>query len=139
MAISGDVDLEASILKWFWRTKAAQSVENADRASFYEFFLHGPAVVRGLQVWYWLDSTVLWLYCVVVEQQLDLSSVTARLRVVVFVSGDSLVVICDCLLCAVLVAQWHLWYLVTLGVEVNLCSVEVIWCDLPLVVVTLLK
>ncbi|MQM08945.1 hypothetical protein Taro_041804 [Colocasia esculenta] len=41
---------------------------------------HGHAVVRGLQVWCWLDSTVLWLYCVVVERQLDLSSVTAKLR-----------------------------------------------------------
>ncbi|MQM14239.1 hypothetical protein Taro_047169 [Colocasia esculenta] len=34
----------------------------------------------GMQVWCWLVSTVLWLYCVVVERQLDLSSVTARLR-----------------------------------------------------------
>ncbi|MQM13332.1 hypothetical protein Taro_046256, partial [Colocasia esculenta] len=34
----------------------------------------------GLQVWCWLVSTVLWLYCVVVERQLDLSSVTTRLR-----------------------------------------------------------
>ncbi|MQM05681.1 hypothetical protein Taro_038495, partial [Colocasia esculenta] len=34
----------------------------------------------GLQVWYWLVSTILWLYCVVVERQLDLLSVTARLR-----------------------------------------------------------
>ncbi|MQL68953.1 hypothetical protein Taro_001244 [Colocasia esculenta] len=32
----------------------------------------------GLQVWCWLVSTVLWL--VLMEQQLDLSSVTARLR-----------------------------------------------------------
>ncbi|MQL78057.1 hypothetical protein Taro_010464 [Colocasia esculenta] len=32
----------------------------------------------GLQVWCWFVSTVLWL--VVVERQLDLSSVTARLR-----------------------------------------------------------
>ncbi|MQM08267.1 hypothetical protein Taro_041118 [Colocasia esculenta] len=32
----------------------------------------------GLQVWCWLVSTVLWL--VLVERQLDLSSVTARLR-----------------------------------------------------------
>ncbi|MQL97169.1 hypothetical protein Taro_029855 [Colocasia esculenta] len=31
------------------------------------------------KVWCWLVSTVLWLYCVVMEQQLDLSSVTARL------------------------------------------------------------
>ncbi|MQL92147.1 hypothetical protein Taro_024766 [Colocasia esculenta] len=34
----------------------------------------------GLQVWCWLVSTILWPYCVVVERQLDLSSVTARLR-----------------------------------------------------------
>ncbi|MQL70747.1 hypothetical protein Taro_003064 [Colocasia esculenta] len=34
----------------------------------------------GLQVWCWLVSTILWLYCVLVEWQLDLSSVTARLR-----------------------------------------------------------
>ncbi|MQM05306.1 hypothetical protein Taro_038118 [Colocasia esculenta] len=33
----------------------------------------------GLQVWCWLGSTVLWL--VVVERQLDLSSVATRLRV----------------------------------------------------------
>ncbi|MQM23336.1 hypothetical protein Taro_056400 [Colocasia esculenta] len=32
----------------------------------------------GLQVWCWLVSTVLWL--VLVERQLDLSSLTARLR-----------------------------------------------------------
>ncbi|MQL77188.1 hypothetical protein Taro_009603 [Colocasia esculenta] len=32
----------------------------------------------GLQVWYWLVSTALWL--VLVERQLDLSSLTARLR-----------------------------------------------------------
>ncbi|MQL90217.1 hypothetical protein Taro_022793 [Colocasia esculenta] len=38
------------------------------------------SVMHGLQVWCWLDSTVLWLYCVVVERQLDLSFVTARLR-----------------------------------------------------------
>ncbi|MQL68813.1 hypothetical protein Taro_001079 [Colocasia esculenta] len=34
----------------------------------------------GLQVWCWLVSTILWLYCVVVERQLDLSFWTARLR-----------------------------------------------------------
>ncbi|MQL83544.1 hypothetical protein Taro_016030 [Colocasia esculenta] len=33
----------------------------------------------GLQVWCWLVSTVLWI--MLVERQLDLSSVTARLRV----------------------------------------------------------
>ncbi|MQL89036.1 hypothetical protein Taro_021610 [Colocasia esculenta] len=32
----------------------------------------------GLQEWCWLDSTISWL--VLVEQQLDLSSVAARLR-----------------------------------------------------------
>ncbi|MQM21128.1 hypothetical protein Taro_054162 [Colocasia esculenta] len=37
----------------------------------------------GLQVWCWLISTILWL--VLVERQLDLSSVTARLRGVVLV------------------------------------------------------
>ncbi|MQL92075.1 hypothetical protein Taro_024690 [Colocasia esculenta] len=37
----------------------------------------------GLQVWCWLVSTVLWL--VLMEQQLDLSSMTARLRGVVLV------------------------------------------------------
>ncbi|MQM02127.1 hypothetical protein Taro_034891 [Colocasia esculenta] len=42
---------------------------------------HGPAVVCGLQMWCWLVSTVLWL--VLVEWQLDLSFVIARLRVVV--------------------------------------------------------
>ncbi|MQL99062.1 hypothetical protein Taro_031780 [Colocasia esculenta] len=36
----------------------------------------------GLQVWCWLVSTILWPYCVVVERQLDLSSMTARLRVI---------------------------------------------------------
>ncbi|MQL80139.1 hypothetical protein Taro_012585 [Colocasia esculenta] len=35
----------------------------------------------GLQVWCWLVSTVLWL--VLVERQLNLSSVTARLRAAV--------------------------------------------------------
>ncbi|MQM16244.1 hypothetical protein Taro_049200, partial [Colocasia esculenta] len=34
----------------------------------------------GLQVWCWLISTVLWPYYVVVEQPLDLSSLTARLK-----------------------------------------------------------
>ncbi|MQL87230.1 hypothetical protein Taro_019776, partial [Colocasia esculenta] len=38
-AISGDVELEACVLMWFWRVEAVQSVENTDRASFYEFFL----------------------------------------------------------------------------------------------------
>ncbi|MQL99865.1 hypothetical protein Taro_032595 [Colocasia esculenta] len=52
----------------------------------------------GLQVWCWLVSTILWL--VIVERQLDLLSVSARLR----------------------------------GVEVDLYFVEVMWCDLPLVV-----
>ncbi|MQM02288.1 hypothetical protein Taro_035052 [Colocasia esculenta] len=54
----------------------------------------------GLQVWCWLVSTVLWLYCVVVERQLDLSSVTARLRGWLRFYP---------LWCALVVAQYWLW------------------------------
>ncbi|MQL73038.1 hypothetical protein Taro_005380, partial [Colocasia esculenta] len=56
----------------------------------------------GLQVWCWSVSTVPWL--VAVEWQFDLSSVTARLRVVVVVPR---------------------WYLVVVGVDVDSCFVEV--------------
>ncbi|MQL76334.1 hypothetical protein Taro_008724 [Colocasia esculenta] len=34
----------------------------------------------GLQMWCWLGSTVRWLYCELVERQLDISSLTTRLR-----------------------------------------------------------
>ncbi|MQM17067.1 hypothetical protein Taro_050033, partial [Colocasia esculenta] len=53
----------------------------------------------GLQVWCWLVSIVLWL--VLVEQQLELSSLTARLR-----GGTVVLRFCG-------------------GIEVELCSVEV--------------
>ncbi|MQM15456.1 hypothetical protein Taro_048403 [Colocasia esculenta] len=67
------------------------------------------------RLWCWLVSTVLWL--VVVERQLDLSSVTARLR------GSSCVVLsrwwlvcvtlwlrCYPLWCALVVAQYWFWF-----------------------------
>ncbi|MQL86735.1 hypothetical protein Taro_019269 [Colocasia esculenta] len=50
----------------------------------------------GLQVWCWLVSTVLWF--VLVERQLDLSSVTARLRggtVVLRLCGGGVVELCS--------------------------------------------
>ncbi|MQL76975.1 hypothetical protein Taro_009377 [Colocasia esculenta] len=59
----------------------------------------------GLQVWCWLVSTILWL--VLVERQLDLSSVTARLGAVVVCPGG------DTVLVVVL-----LWYLVEVGLAV---------------------
>ncbi|MQM15959.1 hypothetical protein Taro_048912 [Colocasia esculenta] len=37
-AISGDVGFEAWVLTWFWCVEAVRSMENTDRASFYEFF-----------------------------------------------------------------------------------------------------
>ncbi|MQM17107.1 hypothetical protein Taro_050075 [Colocasia esculenta] len=60
----------------------------------------------GLQMWCWLVSTVLWLYYVVVERQLDLSSVTTRQRGlpdVVCLGGSTILV----------VVSW--WYLVEVG------------------------
>ncbi|MQM07392.1 hypothetical protein Taro_040233 [Colocasia esculenta] len=65
----------------------------------------------GLQVWCWLVSTILWL--VLVERQLDLLSLTARLRVVC--SGGGTIVF---------VVLW--WYLVEVGGVVELCSEEVV-------------
>ncbi|MQM03020.1 hypothetical protein Taro_035787, partial [Colocasia esculenta] len=51
VAISGDVSLEACIFTWFCRIEAARSMENTDRASFYEFFLlSGFAVCRAAAV-----------------------------------------------------------------------------------------
>ncbi|MQM13995.1 hypothetical protein Taro_046923 [Colocasia esculenta] len=45
--IFGNVGLEACVLTWFWHVEAAWSVENTDRASFYEFFLLcGIAICR---------------------------------------------------------------------------------------------
>ncbi|MQM15008.1 hypothetical protein Taro_047945, partial [Colocasia esculenta] len=88
----------------------------------------------GLQVWCWLVSTVLWL--VLVEWQLDLLSVTVRLRglavgvcpgggtILVVVSLWYLMVVGTCTLCG--------WFCVVVlrvpvpsGVEVDLCSVGV--------------
>ncbi|MQM05359.1 hypothetical protein Taro_038169 [Colocasia esculenta] len=66
----------------------------------------------GLLVWCWLVSTVLWPYSVVVERQLDLSSVTARLR------GDRFVEVLPIVVCPgggtiLVVDPW--WYLVVVG------------------------
>ncbi|MQL81993.1 hypothetical protein Taro_014461 [Colocasia esculenta] len=75
----------------------------------------------GLQVWCWLVSTVLWL--VLVERQLDLSSVTARLRGLIG---------CGLTRCGVPGRRHNCtetlwWYLVVVGGVVELCSVEVVW------------
>ncbi|MQL92146.1 hypothetical protein Taro_024767 [Colocasia esculenta] len=82
----------------------------------------------GLQVWCWLVYTVLWPYCVVVEWQLDLSSVTARLRGSSCVVLSGLVEVLLVVVCLgggtiLVVDPW--WYLVVVGVEVDWCSVEV--------------
>ncbi|MQM11185.1 hypothetical protein Taro_044088 [Colocasia esculenta] len=82
----------------------------------------------GLQVWCWLASTILWPYCVVVEGQLDLSSVTARLRGSSCVVLSRLVEVLPVVVCPgggmiLVVDPW--WYLVVVVVEVDWCSVEV--------------
>ncbi|MQL93651.1 hypothetical protein Taro_026296, partial [Colocasia esculenta] len=71
----------------------------------------------GLQVWCWLVSTVLWL--VLVERQLDLSFVTAILR------GWLRSYPLWCALVVAILVVVPLWYLVVVGVEVDLCSVGV--------------
>ncbi|MQL73436.1 hypothetical protein Taro_005785 [Colocasia esculenta] len=71
----------------------------------------------GPQVWYWLVSTVLWL--VVVERQLDLSSVTARLRggsCVMLLVEVLPVVVCPGGGMILVVDLW--WYLMVVGVAV---------------------
>ncbi|MQL89382.1 hypothetical protein Taro_021954 [Colocasia esculenta] len=66
----------------------------------------------GLYVWCWLASTVLWLYCVVVERQLDLSSMTWYLVVVgtCALRGKLCVVVCR--------------VPTSSSVEMDLCSME---------------
>ncbi|MQL78134.1 hypothetical protein Taro_010570 [Colocasia esculenta] len=134
----------------------------------------------GDTVWCWLVSTVLWL--VFVERQLDLSSVTARLRalVVAFLLPPLSIDVFMHAKCRTPAKQSleklssagggccmsflairgpggvlgvfsprgrraergkHLefvffakWYLVVAGVMEELCSMKVVWCDLPLVV-----
>ncbi|MQL83440.1 hypothetical protein Taro_015943 [Colocasia esculenta] len=84
----------------------------------------------GLQVWCWLISTVLWL--VVVERQLDLSSMTARLRGGSCVVLSGLVEVLPVVVCpgggTILVVDpwWYLVVVVPSGVEVDWCFVEVI-------------
>ncbi|MQM19363.1 hypothetical protein Taro_052367 [Colocasia esculenta] len=80
----------------------------------------------GLQVWCWLVSTVPWL--VLVERQLDLSSVTARLRGSSCVVLFGLVEVLPVVVCpggGMILVVVPLWYLVVVGVEVDLCSVGV--------------
>ncbi|MQM02318.1 hypothetical protein Taro_035085 [Colocasia esculenta] len=52
---------------------------NTSAVGYPRFCVSQARVFVVLGVWCWLESTVLWL--VLVERQLDLSSVTARLRV----------------------------------------------------------
>ncbi|MQM14268.1 hypothetical protein Taro_047197 [Colocasia esculenta] len=82
----------------------------------------------GLHMWCWLFSTVLWLYCVVVERQLDPSSVTARLRGGSCVVLSGLVEVLPVVVCpggGMILVVVSLWYLVVAGVEVGLGSVVV--------------
>ncbi|MQM20498.1 hypothetical protein Taro_053519 [Colocasia esculenta] len=75
----------------------------------------------GLQVWCWLVSTVLWL--MVVEQQLDLSSVTTRLRGGSCVVLSGLVEVLPVVVCpggGTILVVVPMWYLVNYTAKTTL-------------------
>ncbi|MQM01732.1 hypothetical protein Taro_034494 [Colocasia esculenta] len=138
--VSSDVDLEACVLTWFWRVEAIQSVENTDRASFCEFFLLKFGVHRNEDLSWFLYE----------HHSIGPLSEKATGRAVAFreLRAESLKVPDMGLQLCVVYRYLYLMWVVDCcgtsctsfsGVEVNLCSVEVVWCDLPLVVFTLPK
>ncbi|MQM21156.1 hypothetical protein Taro_054190, partial [Colocasia esculenta] len=99
-----------------WHPERGRAVDEEVLAFFGFFQLAWTCGVCDLQVWCWLVSTVLWI--VVVERQLDLSSVTARLRVMVLPivvcrgGGTVPVVVVGEQCWPVMPTQMHCWFTV---------------------------